>query len=281
MAMINCDDTEVFFFKKGCVLEHDTGQSNVELLFCLSGEITINISDTQFLTVREKELFIIPSYIKHLATTVNGAEFFILNINIKRIYRMFSGSPYLSHIEQFMGIINQGVVIQGNRTDNIFTLASLITNEYSLVNFSKVIEVIDKINQVKDDDIYVLNLSEAVLKEYRFISSIDSYIEENPCMDNRIEHLSKMFNMSRSTFIRLFSKHSNMPFHQWVIRKKIAIACYNLIYTNDPIQNISDYLGFSSSSHFSREFYKYKHISPLAYRKSSRTEVSDIYKSIA
>lgn len=114
-------------------------------------------------------------------------------------------------------------MIQRNRTDNIFTLASLITNEYSLVNFSNVIEVIDKINQVKDDDIYVLNLSEAVLKEYRFISSIDSYIEENPCMDSRIEHLSKMFNMSRSTFIRLFSKHSNMPFHQWVIRKKLGL----------------------------------------------------------
>ena len=80
------------------------------------------------------------------------------------------------------------------------------------------------------------------------------------------EKLAKELHYSRPHLSRKFREETGMTLTDFILTKKSEEAARLLAYTDKSFIAISDYLGFSSQSHFSRTFKKYMGKTPSEYR---------------
>lgn len=66
-----------------------------------------------------------------------------------------------------------------------------------------------------------------------------------------------------------FTKIAGMTFLQYILYRRLRQACYLLVTTDKPIEQISSDLGFYDVSHFIQRFKAAEGVTPLRYRKES------------
>lgn len=103
------------------------------------------------------------------------------------------------------------------------------------------------------------SFSKAVTQSIEYIySNINSKIS--------IEDIAKHVHLSPSHFSRLFTKEMGLSASEYIRQMKIDRAKNLLQYSDYSFIEISNYLSFSSQSHFINTFEKYVGISPKKYR---------------
>lgn len=91
------------------------------------------------------------------------------------------------------------------------------------------------------------------------------------CKDKlKIEYLASQFNLSVNYVGEYFRKLTGESIQQYISLYKINQVEQRLINSNLTISQIANELGFSDESHLSRQFKKYKQVSPMLYRRSIR-----------
>ena len=94
------------------------------------------------------------------------------------------------------------------------------------------------------------------------IDYIYSHIHNRITVKELAEHL----NFSESYLSKLFHKEMGLPISQYILKRKIEKAKNLLQYSEHSIIDISNYLSFSSQSHFIQVFQKYTGMTPHKYR---------------
>lgn len=84
--------------------------------------------------------------------------------------------------------------------------------------------------------------------------------------DISVERISKQAGLSRNQCTKLFTRVYGMSPRQYITSRRLLQAKDKLIHTNQSIDSIARELGFSSLSHFSRQFKAWTGLSPLRYR---------------
>jgi AraC-like DNA-binding protein len=80
--------------------------------------------------------------------------------------------------------------------------------------------------------------------------------------------------MSRSTFVRHFSRLVGVSYARFGLRQRFGKAASELVETNRPIKAIAADWGFTDQSHFHRVFRQFAGCSPRAYRDRHRHGVA-------
>ena len=80
------------------------------------------------------------------------------------------------------------------------------------------------------------------------------------------EKLAQELHYSRPHLSRKFKEETGMTLTDFILTKKSEEAARLLAFTDKSLISISDYLGFSSQSHFARVFKKYIGMTPSEYR---------------
>ena len=86
----------------------------------------------------------------------------------------------------------------------------------------------------------------------------------------KTEDIAKALYMSRSHLSTIFKKETGISLNNYIHKIKIEKAKELLMDNSKSITLISDYLGYSSSSHFNRIFKQEKKITPTEYRKNNK-----------
>ncbi|WP_199616017.1 AraC family transcriptional regulator [Paenibacillus alkalitolerans] len=134
-----------------------------------------------------------------------------------------------------------------------------------LTVLSEIIEV-----QLHNSEPRQITRQENSLYEVETAHRIERYISENLHIPNiSINMIAKQLCISRVQCHKLFTKVYKISPRQYMTNKKLQHAKYLLLHTDLKIQMISELLGFSSQSHFSRQFKRWTGISPLRYRPKS------------
>lgn len=94
-----------------------------------------------------------------------------------------------------------------------------------------------------------------------------NYINQNLNAELSIKEISKNCNVSKSVIYKNFRKAFNMTVSEYINSKRIEKSLDLLLKTEYSIEEISQKVGFLSTSYFSRTFKKQMGISPLKYRK--------------
>lgn len=106
------------------------------------------------------------------------------------------------------------------------------------------------------------------------------YIEENLAEKLTLEIVAKKAHFSPFHFHRLFTVVVSETLHNFINRKRIEkAASYLLHQKNKSITEVSEHVGFTNLSSFSRAFVKFYGISPLKFKKESPNTFSKICKT--
>lgn len=107
-----------------------------------------------------------------------------------------------------------------------------------------------------------------IFSKYNIIANGINVLESGDTTDIKIDDLAKMCNVSPIYFRKRFKEYSGITPIEYKLNTAINQAKRQLIYTDKPIWEIAEALGFSSTTYFCRIFKKYAKISPLKYRNS-------------
>lgn len=95
------------------------------------------------------------------------------------------------------------------------------------------------------------------------------YIDEHLCERLSLAQVAGAFGYHPAYFSSRFTQVGGMPFSQYVLHRKMSRACYWLMTTNWPLDQISQKLGFYDVSHFTQRFKTVTGVTPARYRKDS------------
>ncbi|MBF9016820.1 MULTISPECIES: AraC family transcriptional regulator [unclassified Oceanispirochaeta] len=98
------------------------------------------------------------------------------------------------------------------------------------------------------------------------ISEAVKQASERNFINVSVEDMAGWFGSSREHFSRVFINEKAMTPQDFILSRRIAMACSLLLSTNYTVSMISDRMGYSDVSFFSRQFKKKMKISPSRYR---------------
>jgi len=98
------------------------------------------------------------------------------------------------------------------------------------------------------------------------VSYINAHFKENPSLDTlaRITYFDKRY------FCTAFKKHTGMSYKKYLREIKLRYASRLITYTDMPVIRIAAESGYTSVSHFNREFFAFFGETPTNMRKKSR-----------
>ena len=116
-------------------------------------------------------------------------------------------------------------------------------------------------------DIAIFKRSESESKDLNLAAHIKNYLQYGFNEDITMQMLEKHFYRSKSQLTKIFKKAYNTTPYAYLIDYRIELAKNLLKTTKKPINEIAEYLRFSSEYHFSGAFKKKTGVSPREYRK--------------
>lgn len=99
------------------------------------------------------------------------------------------------------------------------------------------------------------------------LGAICSYIDRAVEARISVDDLARLVDLPRSEFSRRFHLSTRKTPYQYVIERRVQMACDLLKDTNEEICEIALRCGFSSQAHFSTTFKRVAGVTPAAYRK--------------
>ena len=99
------------------------------------------------------------------------------------------------------------------------------------------------------------------------IRKAQAYLSDHLCEVVDFEALSQSLGLSYRAFRYLFRKEAGQSPLQYLIERRLVRAKHLLAFSDIPIREISDSLGFNSTWYFSHFFRKHTGHAPADYRK--------------
>lgn len=227
-------------------------QSIVEQHFfntkCLS---TISLSEVDE-TIQQQEIDIIVVNTTHLsldefsryhkAWTSHhpNIQFILLSQHVTNEYLIYALR------NQINDIIQLPLIDEDNLLD-AFHRSIIQSNEISLLNKPYLVEISNQRKQI--------------------IYDILHYIHFHYQTDITLGQMASHFNFSSSYISRLFKDTTGVSFSQYVVKYRLKKAQKLLIDSDQLIADISDQIGFSEPTYFSRAFKKEFDMTPAQFRK--------------
>ena len=107
-----------------------------------------------------------------------------------------------------------------------------------------------------------------ILPKYNVISKGISALESSRVNEITVNELAKMCNVSPIYFRKLFKEYSGVTPIEYKLNVMIEEAKQQLIYSDKPVWEIAEALGFSSATYFCRAFRKRVGMTPVQYKES-------------
>lgn len=104
----------------------------------------------------------------------------------------------------------------------------------------------------------------------KLVIDVANYVQRHMSFPVTAEALAQELFISRPYLSKKFKEESGMTLTDFILTEKTEEAKRLLRYTDKSLLAISEYLGFSSQSHFIRVFKKYAGVNPGEYRETHR-----------
>ena len=102
----------------------------------------------------------------------------------------------------------------------------------------------------------------------KHLNAAIDYIEQNLCSEIDLEKVSQLACISKDSFFRFFSYMTDMTLSEYIRKRKLSQAAYDLQNGKDKVIDIAIKYGYDSADAFSRAFAKQHGISPSSFRKN-------------
>lgn len=110
-------------------------------------------------------------------------------------------------------------------------------------------------------------------KSSYLIEQAKNYISSHIFKKISLKQIAEYVGVTPEYLSGIFSKKEGCTIQHYIQKEKMKIACNMLRYSEQPISEISQYIGYQSQSNFAAVFKKWIGQSPSQYREENRTAV--------
>lgn len=159
--------------------------------------------------------------------------------------------------------------------DNLYMLARMQPGFHS---FLKVLSILYDLSTT--DDCHVLSTSAfthcPIASDNERILRVTQYIETHYRSNITLEEVSKLADMTPTSFCRFFSSHTGRTLSDYIASVRIGHATHLLLTSDMGVAEICYDCGFNTISHFNRSFKKLKNCSPSQFRENYHVRTSSL-----
>lgn len=129
-----------------------------------------------------------------------------------------------------------------------------------------------KQNYLEYGKMYVNQMKESTEKEQStdVVSKVKSYIKEHIAESLNVEMLARLVNLSADYLTKVFKRECKITLNDYIIQQRMFLAKELLITTDMSVNRVSDKIGYSNYSYFSKAFKKYYGISPREMQQKNK-----------
>lgn len=103
-------------------------------------------------------------------------------------------------------------------------------------------------------------------KTSNYVERCKDYIDRHYREKIYLDEIADTFGISSSYLSRMFREQTKMRFQDYIVQVRIEHAANLLIYSEESIAGIAEYVNFPSQSYMGTVFKAYKHMTPKEYR---------------
>lgn len=234
----------------------------VEIIYVKKGKLEYVVNEKKYI-LNENECMIVNNLELHGANMIDNCQWYAILFNPKIVYGFEDSAIKLKYFN-----------------NNSFN--NLLLNEIEK-------EIVKDIINTSKDDFYEINISIKLLQLYKEIySKIDyslvndynasstrvkkvlDFIYTNYNQKIQIDDLTKEIGLCRSEVCKIFKEKLHSTFTEFLTKYRIEKAIELLNSNEINVTQISDLVGFNSSSYFTQIFKQFFNMTPLEYRKTIR-----------
>ncbi|MFK7693489.1 helix-turn-helix domain-containing protein [Paenibacillus sp. HJGM_3] len=263
-----------------------------ELLYCQTGEVTLNIKQSVVRLETGDWLLIRPGVRHGLRNEAGGSyRFFNMHFDVddRDVRRLLARDPF-AHIPkgrvQHQGLLNQleqlERLVQAQpmtaAQDEVVRIVKLPYEDVLAVQAYILLLIREWIAlQASEQPLNPTAHENTMAGEISFYEADTAHrIEELLNLDIHggevsVASIAGKLGMSRSQCTKVFTKVYGLSPRQYISTLKLKEAKELLVRTNLTIESIAKQLGFGSASHFSRQFRRWTGVSPNRYRPKHST----------
>lgn len=220
----------------------------------------------------ERDLVILGSYLPHGFTTIDQSEQYVIQFNQDFLGKDFFESTELEDINSFLQQSNKGIVLKGSDLKKAEEyIQSLYQDKRSkMMRLLHLLEFLNFLSQCSNfeticSERYSSTLTQSKLNK---VNKIFEYIKTNFQQDISIQSVSKIVNMTESTFYKFIKRHTNKKFTTILNEYRVNHASKLLVSSLIPISEVSFKSGFNNLSYFNRVFKKSYNMTPKQFRNT-------------
>lgn len=249
-----------------------------ELLCCLEGEVVQELNRDNII-LEQGDWILIKAGVRHQTINHSDSQYGYFNVHfdldVPEIRTMLASAPYRhiprqeaertrlsSYVVELRRIIpvNQSQEIS-ETTESFRFEDKLLLQSYTLLIIHDVLTLLRELPAPP-----VPTIQRGSLSATNVAHAIEEKLSQGLNEDTSVAGVAKELNLSRSQCCKLFSKVYGLSPRQYLSRQKLNAAKELLVTTNLPMADIAEKLGFSSASHFSRQFRRWTGQSPTEYK---------------
>ena len=252
-----------------------------ELVFIISGTGTQCINDSRH-NYNPNHMFLITPEDCHSLEVNTPTTFFFLRFN--NIYLNEGGLPHenIQRLEFILQNANHrpGCILR-NQTDKLLVrpMVEAIIREYvnrDIYNHELIKQLVNTLIIVVARNIakyHQLDITEQTEeKALDSLHYLQRHIYEPAKL--RAEHISQEFNIAPAYLSRYFKHHTGETMQQYIANYKTRLIQHRLQYSDKRITEIAEEFSFTDESHLNKFFKNQAGISPAAYRRQLKIQVS-------
>ena len=251
------DNTYPFHFHNEC-----------EMYLCIKGQMTF-LADNESFDLCDGDIIFVNETIPHETVIKKGTTGFLIQFSPDT--NMNEVNKHLRRYSIFMGK-NCAVFKSGSHPNSEIRncLDQIICeNNQKAPSYDKyikacvqmIIAVLYRENILKDEAEFLST------KNISKLLPVIEYINLHYSEEITLEDISRIMNIDKSHFCRIFKKAMNTSFVKYLNFVRVCKAEKLLLETNKTVAQIADEVGFSSPSYFAETFRKHRFCSPAMYRK--------------
>lgn len=177
--------------------------------------------------------------------------------------------PEAKEVKRFLSQGMKGVAITGKTNEEIAKRMKKLLKKKGFEVIMGLIEILFLLSKSKDlnfinDDSYV-SVSDDNKSDR--LADVFQYVKANYKKEISLDEISKIANMTPTSFCRMFKSKTKKPFVEYLNEIRVSNACKYLIETDLGISEIAYECGYKTASNFNKLFKKLIGTTPKEYRK--------------
>lgn len=232
----------------------------IEIIYIDRGSLEVVVNEKKY-TLKENEAMLINSLELHGTNMIEECVWHAILFNPKIMYgfddsiiknKFFNNCPYHNLIldNTYAPYIKE--ILNSDSKSKIYEI-KIIKNLFSIYE-----------NVYQNIDINLITSSSAI-NNFK-VKKILDFINDNYNQKIKIDLLAKELGICRSEICKLFKNELHTTFTEYLTKLRIEKVIELLNSSEANITQISEIVGFNSSSYFSETFKKFYNITPLEYK---------------